>query len=280
MVTLLKRGAEGLSIPKNLVIWSAQDLYRYRQPFDSRLLLEAYGEFKSPELKRLMVLKRMPEAKNLVADALGHGMYLEDNAISAGILRLSDDATVAKLRLMLGYPRPFQRLAAQWALAQINGSEADLQPLIELVLELEGIRPKTPAFDWDMARDAFRLLSVTRSPQVADAMKLICSRDAKPGDNSFFEGALASLYYVQKDYTYVDRKVLELMRGARGKPTFGIMWKIAAERRTPPMELLAVELNAEAYKWDFILEQGRPPEYWIYQYLSDIPEDVLPPVRQ
>lgn len=280
MVSMLMAGANGENIPMQLVVGAAQILYQYRQPFDSQLLVDAYSKTEFSLLKSIMVLEQLPEAKNLVADALGTNTYLESNAIYAGILRMDDAATLAKLRLMLELTRPNNRLAAHWALSQITGSETDLGYVIELAKPRAGLLPKPSSYDQSLALDAIRLLTTTVSPQARNALKEISEHAAQSGDHMVFDMAFASLYYVQKDYAYVDQKVAELMNGPKGKPSFSTVWKIAAERRTPQLELLAVERNSEAYKQHFILEQGRPVEYWIYQYLSNIPANVLPPVRQ
>lgn len=279
MVSMLQAGARGESIPEHMVAGAAQILHQYRQPFDSQLLVDAYAKTKFSLLKSIMVLEQLPEAKNMVADALGKNTYLESNAIYAGILRMDDAATLTKLRLMLDLTRPNNRLTAHWALSQITGSEADLDYVIELAKQRAGLLPKTPAYDQSLGLDAVRLLSNTVSPHATNALKEISEHAVETGDNMVFDMALASLYYVQKDYAYVDQKIVELMNADKNKPDFSTVWKIAAERRTPQLELLAIERNPGAYKQHFILEEGRPVEYWIYQYLSNIPADVLPPVR-
>lgn len=267
LVSVLEAVARGETVVGSLAAQAAQVLHQYRQPIPAGLLQAAYERAPSVSLKQYLVLQGDPVAKDLVAEGFRKNEFPVSQAIYAGILRMNDETTLARLREMLA-GNAEMRAAAHWALYRASGSEADLAYLVGLARQHAGLAVRTPDIGNNAGSDAMKYLEIDAHPLSTAALREIVEGTQAVNNSQAFSSAFAALFYIHQDYDYIDGKLKAYLSGSPGPKGAPVIWEVAAARQSPEIAALALARNRTAYQQYFMLRGGYPPEGWIYQYIT------------
>lgn len=263
--------------------YSADTLHRYRQTIDPNDLYQAYTRFKTPGLIEVATMQQVPEMRDVVLKWRANKQGDYDMDWMAAYLGMKDPEAIERYQGLLVANDPRAQLLAHWALYRALGRQVDLDFLVFTARQFAGIEPLAEAnqFVAGARTRVFDLLAITIEPQVTKALEEIVDHVAKsPTGNSVdFMAAFGALFYLHKDFTFVDRRVLEFLNGQY--PGQGVdrtlMFNLAAYRRTPEIDAAARAFNALAYDYALTRVEGRPIESW-WGNLAHVPLSVAPPL--
>ncbi|HTL68433.1 MAG TPA: HEAT repeat domain-containing protein [Lacunisphaera sp.] len=157
------------------------------------------------------------------------------------------------------------RVAAAWAMFALAGDRAALNFVTAVAAQKSGGENGDQPADPYVIQEAWRELYVTNDPAVRELL----SEAATSGDAS----ALASLFYVQADYEFVDRFVRDYLQDPKAYPKAdpALIGRIAAARNTPDLSTLASASSEVFRQFYYEPARGVPVESWIGHYLGDLP---------
>lgn len=128
--------------------------------------------------------------------------------------------------------------------------------------------------DAQVGNHAFAAL---RDNYIVNARSTLRSVAQKPLDFEMGAQSLASLFYVYRDFSFVDERIAAaLNEDASGKSLahVALEWRIAAARNTEQLRELAQRQPALFQRY-FVQEASRPIESWIFQYLGPVALSTL-----
>ncbi len=271
----LRAGADGAAISELAVVTAATRLHLYRYPIDSATLMRAYQLHKMPELLRVAVMQQVPELGAMARDRWATNQQGYEATWIAAFGGLKDAEAIERYRWGLK-AEPRTQLISQWALYQATGNEAYLDQIIATARQTAGFEAKTET-SWRLLKgEVFDLLKLAPVPRAQHALREIADQSAtKTGDEDTFSRSFTALFYLHRDFTFVDQRVMRFFRGEfQGSGIDrGLMMRIAAARRTPDLEAAARRFNPGAYEREFIQQRDRPVEQWVN--LSNVPVSLL-----
>lgn len=278
LLSVVKAAANGEAISDQSLLIAISTLHNYRQTIDSGLLTSIYIKHPDLQLLKLLSLEQVPEAKVIVANIMTQNGFTAGYESEAGMLRMADARSLALFERAASSTNIATRLDANWALYRATGNQDNLDYIIAAAKEGAGVSPKTDKSGEWTGLDAMHYLEVITDPAVVQALREIADYGAKTANSGMLSGALVSLFYIQKDYQYVDQVILSFMKGnLDGHGIDGnMMFEIAAARNTPEIAAAAQARNQDAYERNFIQMKGRATEGILARYItSAIPSDVL-----
>jgi hypothetical protein len=245
----------------NMVLEAASDLNLAGKQNDPTYLQAAYHRFPSDEILRIAAIEGCGWVADVVAKKRVSEGVRQSTELIAAELGMSDAESRECYKRLLAAKTPDLRALGNWALYRATGDEAALRNVIASAEAFAGLNTPTPD-TVNGSRLALGLLSVTDDPVVAKVEEQLADMAAqgKRMGPFIFDDFLRSLYFVQKDYGFIDQRLLSAMHGAYLKPGAGsdLIWRIASERRTPELEKLALAHNSEAYDLYFIRMKDFP----------------------
>ncbi|MGH7957176.1 MAG: hypothetical protein ACREH8_09200 [Opitutaceae bacterium] len=277
---LLREAAGGAALTELAVATAATRLHLYRQPIDHQALMQAYQRYKMSELLNVAVMQQVPELAALARERWAGNLQGYEATRIAAFAGLKDRDAIEHYRWGLT-AEPRIQLISQWALFQATGDETYLDQVIAAARQTAGIDPKTESSWRLMKGEAFDLLKISMVPKARLALQEISDlARTKTGDEDAFARSFTALFYLHRDYAFVDQRLMQFFRGEfQGSGIDrGLMMRIAADRRTPELEAAARQFNSGAYDREFIQERNRPVEQWVN--LSNVPVSVAPPLSE
>lgn len=267
----LLAGADGAAISELAVATAATRLHLYRHPIDSATLMRAYQRHKMPELLRVAVMQQVPELGAMARDRWAANLQGYEATWIAAFGGLKDAEAIERYRWGLK-AEPRTQLISQWALYQATGDETFLNQIIATARQTAGLEAKTET-SWRLLKgEVFDLLKLVTVPRAQQALREIADQSAtKTGDEDTFARSFTALFYLHRDFAFVDQRLMQFFRGEfQGSGIDrGLMMRIAAARRTPDLEAAAWRFNPGAYEREFIQQRDRPVEQWVN--LSNVP---------
>jgi len=274
----LRSAANGRTVSSETLQIAIGTLHLFRESMDPAILAAAYDKTQDPVLLRLLSQEDVPAAQWIVTDKFKAGGYTPGFESDAGMLALNDPTMIALLKKSAENPDMNVRLGANWALYRATSNQAYLDFVISVANEGAGLGPKTGSLSPWTGLDALQYLEVIDSPVAARALRDIADAGKKAPNSEMFAGAFASLFFVQRDYDYVDQTLLSFMHGELDGHNIdgNMMFEIAAARNTPELAAAAQARSQDAYERNFIRMRGYAVENIAIRYMTTaIPKDVL-----
>lgn len=274
----LRAGADGATVSELALATAATRLHLYRHPIDPTTLMRSYERHKTAELLRVAVMQQVPELGAMARERWATNQQGYEATWIAAFAGLKDADAIEHYRWGLkAEPRTW--LISQWALYQATGDEAHLDQIIAATRQTAGLDAKTDR-SWQLSKgETFDLLKLAITPRARQALRDISDQSAtKTGDEDMFARSFTALFYLHRDYAFVDERLLQFFRGEFQGAGIdrSLMMRIAAARRTPDLERAAQQFNLGAYEREFIQQRDRPIEQWVN--LSNVPVRLAPPL--
>jgi hypothetical protein len=253
----LRNAGESSSMSPVMVDTAAHALHRSGEKIDALDLQRAYSNYPRPELLEIAALQGASWVPDVVRQKRSARDSLIPTELIAAYVAMKDPDSIQRYNLLLTL-NPTAKVVGNWALYRATNDESRLQYLIEVLQEGDGTIPKTENSEGDATMLAAKFVSMTESASVTRYLESVVNRGTSIG-RMRIESALGSLYLVQKDYAFVDEKVLSYFTGRWSAPTSAssLLWEIAATRRTPELEQLALAKNPTAFDQNFVQMDGR-----------------------
>lgn len=279
----LVAAARGEDVPWAAIVTAATTLQQYRQPIDGDALWAAYQRRKAPELLEIATMQQLPQVRELVEQMRRNRELGYDTEYLAAYLGMKDSESIVSFqRLLTAYPKA--ELLGHWGLFRATSEPQHLEYVIATARQALGMDPLAgrSAPTSDVKHLAFDFLEVTLDTRATQALRDIADYTAhrSNGGSMDFGRAFGALFYLHKDYSFVDERVLAFLNRSYTGPGVdrGLMMQIAATRRTPEMEAAAKVFNPAAYEYAFVQLHERPVESW-WPNLRRVPVSVAPPVK-
>ncbi|MGH7958684.1 MAG: hypothetical protein ACREH8_16990 [Opitutaceae bacterium] len=261
---------------------SAGSLHRFRQAIDPKDLYQCYARFRTLDLLIVATMQQVPEMRDLVREWRVTNQSAHDKDWMAAYLDMRDAESIARYERRISSNDPRSRLLGHWALYRALGRPEHLDYVISSARQIAGLEPrKEENQPWTGTMTlVFEFLSITIDPKTTKALEEIADIAAKHPNGSYcFSLSFAPLYYLHKDNAFVNRRVMEFLRGEYRGPGVDrqFMLVIAAERRTPEIDALARAFNALAYEYALSTARRRPVEGWGMS-MTHVPVTVAPPL--
>lgn len=248
---------------------AASVLTRFRETIPVDLLYRLYEGFSHPGLLTTMAMQGNPRYFGFLAEALERESIV-GNVFNLGVLGAAEGYPVAK-RIFDSAPDDRTKVAAAWTMFRTGGDRAAL----DFVLERAALGVTTPKpaglgmTALDAISDARRAVCITQDVAVRDFLRQAVSVSNGSASNS----SLASLFYVQRDYDFVDTTIRKFFLDQTAYPGLdhNMVWRMAAARSSLAIEQAAQAQSPDFHNLYFVRLKGRPVEGWIWSYLSDIP---------
>lgn len=254
---------------RSAAVSAASVLTRFRETIPVDLLYQLYERFPHPGLLTTMAMQGNPRYFGFLAEALERES-IAGNVFNLGVLGAPEGHAIAK-RIFDSAPDDRTKVAAAWAMFRTGGDRAALDFILERAA-VGATKPK-PAD-----------LSMTAADAISDARRAVCiTQDAAARDflrqavsvanGSVRNSSLASLFYVQRDYEFVDATIQKFFSNPAAYPGLdhNMVWRMAAARGSPAIEQAAQAQSPDFHDRYFVRLKGRPVEGWIWSYLSEIP---------
>lgn len=247
---------------------AAQVLNRFREVIPSDLLFELYDKRSHPELLSVMAMQGDPKYMPFFLEAAEEPSYVAGIVHELGVLGVPDGYAFAK-QVFASTKNERTKVAAAWAMFRTGGDRDALNFVLKYAGHEFADLKEAPKPDPYTSQAALRSLFVTKDDTVRTFLRqTIAANDAWTSSAS-----LASLFYVQKDYEFVDNYIRNYLSDptVRTGSSIGdnLIGQMAAARNDPALAALAREKSPEFYNYHFV--QWRSVESWIWSYLSDIP---------
>lgn len=274
--------AGGESLNEKTIIDVVGTLRSFRQYIDVRLLWESYRRSQSAEWFKIMALCQVPEMRNVVVQMRHNSPSGSDYDCEwdAAILGMKDSDSIERYRGLLRQDGRSQVLG-HWALYQALNDPVDFEYLTSVCRKAAGIgvREGAAGLSSDAADLAYQLLHITMTPEAQKAKEEIIAHlsGVNSGNIGYYATCLRSLFYLHKDYGFVDQIVLDhLLRVRDGRATDkDLIMRIAAARGTSEIQAAAKAFSAAGFERYFIMLAGRPVEAWAFDYRI-VPISVAP----
>lgn len=160
------------------------------------------------------------------------------------------------------------KIAAAWAMFRTGGDRAGLDYVLKIADQGLASGRANKGTSSDAIQDAMSALYATNDERVRDFLR----RSVASLRSTVSSKSLASLFYVQKDYAFVDDYIKSYMASSatyKGQDP-NLVWRIAAARNVPEITAL-VRQSVPADVFDQHFGQTRPVESWIWSYVGHIP---------
>ena len=257
----LQSASGGADIPSIMVLTAVRTLQRAGETIDPQDLKAVYQKYQSDELIKIAAQQGAPWTADIVRQKRATNAMIVPTELLAAYLGMNDAESIQRFNLLLSINAE-SKVLGNWALYRATGDVAPLQYLVDVVRSFNGLSGPIVDITGDAGSMAIHLLSITQHPLVEKTLEEIMDHQVgkEGGLGISFSGALASLYFVQKDYDFIDQRLSNFMRGnypASGAGS-GLLWDIASSRRTPEIEELALARNPGEYDLRFIRMRGRP----------------------
>lgn len=246
---------------------AARILSQFREVIPADLLYPLYREFSHPSLLTTMAMQGDTRYFDFLIEAL-RSEEIAGNVFNLGVLGAPNGYAIAK-QIFDSTSNERTKIAAAWAMFRTGGDRAALGLVLERAA-LGVTTPKPPELATSATiADARRAVYVTKDEAVRDFLRQAVSTPIAGVNNP----SLASLFYVQRDYAFVDPIVRDVLSGHGADRGFdhNLVWRIAAARGTPEIDAAARTQSSEFHELYFNRFKDRPVEGWIWSYLSDIP---------
>lgn len=243
------------------VLIAARTLQRAGESIEPEGLSAAYQKYQSVELLKIAAQEGQLWSADVIRQKRVANEMIVPTELLAAYLGMNDAESIQRYNVLLTINAE-SKVLGHWALYRATGDTAHLQYVIDVVRKLSGLSSADVDVSGEAGSMAIPLLSITPDPMVTRNLEEIMDYKAgnEVGRGMNFGGALAALYFVQKDYGFVDQKVRAYFNG--NYPVAGgddeLLWQIAEARRTPEIEQLAFVKNPGEYDLRFIRLHGRP----------------------
>lgn len=242
-------------------------LSKFRESIPGELLQEVYERHSHPALLSIMAMQGDSRYLPFLIDAV-RDEEIVGNIINLGVL--ADQRSYSAVKRIFDSSRDESaRIAAAWSMFRTGADRAAL----DYVRERAGLGITTPASVekniTESVGEARSVIYVTRDETVRDFLRQAVAAPAADVSSA----ALASLFYVQQDYAFVDALLKSYFADGRiaGGADHNLIWKISALRNVPEIEAAARARNDDAYQRYFVRFKARPAEGWIWSYLRKLP---------
>lgn len=267
--TLMAVLLEGPGLPEAdlpLALQAAQILDSHHEAIPRDVLLALRPRFQRHELNGVMARQGDPTYLPYLMPGTGE---------SAGTGTLWNLAVLAAPESLPFVREVFEttrnrttKVAAAWAMYRIDGDVAALEHVLQLAER--ALDPPVPGVPPDDAVDfAWRAIRGIRHERARDLLRH--SIESSPGRS--FTADLTSLYFVQRDYDFVDRYLHAYLTDRKSHPQadIALIARLVAARNNPELNRLAAQMPEVARKFYFEPAQQFPAEYWNRHYPTQLP---------
>lgn len=239
-------------------------LNQYRETIPADLLIALQTRIGPPGVANVMAMQDNPRYAPFVleltrehpgAGAMLYVGVLGSEACRDAAQKLSDSAQ-----------NETDKVAAAWALFRSGGDRSIFDLVVRTAAQTLDLPPAAPRSE--AVRNAFDYVSITNDDAACDLLR----RAALHPRTDISGKALASLFYVQRDYAFVDDYLRKFLADPNAFPNQDrdFVAEIAAARNSPELTAVARQ-SLPPDVFDYYFAQPRPPESWIWTHLSNIP---------
>lgn len=265
MLLATLRSAPTLSLAElEDVVQAAQLLHRYGDDVPADLLIPVIKLRGARGLIGIMSAQHDPAFEPyLLAAARENPVGMMTHLGEAGI---QEGYAIAKEKFE-NSTSPRIRVMAAWTMFQLKGDRDAFDHVFAVARGERGTG--NGQADSDANMEARRRLYGVKDTAVRDFLR----KQARETDALTNTCAIASLFYVQKDYAFVDAYLAEYLENPRNhvQKDGALMARLAVARNQPGLNELLAEQSSEFKKFFLAPARGVPPESWIHLYLSDLP---------
>ncbi|HEY4301174.1 MAG TPA: hypothetical protein VGM73_09895 [Candidatus Didemnitutus sp.] len=254
MVETLKAASAGENVPESVVLKAVVSLNRFGETIDPASLRGSYQRYPLDEILEVAALQGDAWAPAAVQQARQVGRPVIDTALDAAYLGMADDQSLAIYRQLVNSADPDLRAVGNWALYRATGDQATLQNVVEMARVYSGLDPAAghaPGSSYSVG-----LLTATEDPKAAQTLEAIADLAAHRKAKGAYgvDETLSALYYVDKDYGFIDQRITSYLNGSDPDAKWGsaVFWQIAAVRSSPDIERLAYAKSPTAYDLYFV----------------------------
>jgi hypothetical protein len=168
-------------------------------------------------------------------------------------------------------PESFRAISQIW-LYLLTGDSSAERFVLDTTLAY-GTANGDTAVKADIGSRAFEAL---RDMYVENARPVLRNIAERPRDVAIGMQALASLFYVYQDFSFVDERIAAALKegvATKGPAQVALEWRIAAARNTEQLRSLA-QSQPVLFQRFFIMEASKPIESWIFQHLGSVPLSI------
>ncbi len=274
---IIRDAANGKNGGMRAVILAAQTLHQYRYTIDQEALYRVYLKTENNDLLVIATMQHVPQVREIIEKLRAQKETPVKTEWFAAFFGMNDADSIKHYYGLLDGNMDAQ-LLGHWALYRATGEMNHLDFVIGKARESVGLdRAGKDDLPWTVKGSAMDYLQVTTVPESTRTLREIVNFTATKTDGNVadFDRALGALFYLHKDYEFVDQLVLNYFAGRlKGRGIDGgLLYKIAAARATPDVERAAQEFNPTAYEQTFVAMHGRPIEGW-YNNQRHVPIDI------